>query len=73
MQIQNRYDELNDDQVQYIENAAYMFDDMYRMLEDVKVCYSNLIEFSVLPSQYKTGINELIERIEKLLAKARGE
>ena len=59
MQIQNRCDELTEEQVLYIENSTYMFEDMYRMLESLSEDYG-----------FSSGV---YKDIQSLLSKARGE
>jgi hypothetical protein len=66
--MQNRYDELGENQIEYIENATLNFADMYEMLEQSKEMLINIHR-----NTGSLGAKAKVEEIEQLLKRAGGE
>lgn len=47
--------------------------DMYNMLKVVRDGHLNLIEFDLVDHQYRDDLQDVVDRIDALLSKARGE
>ena len=65
--MQDRYNELDDEKIKYIENATYMHHEMYKMLESL---VEKIEEVIVCEGHY---FNDEDKKIKSLLEKARGE
>jgi hypothetical protein len=71
--MQNRYDELGENQIEYIENATLNFADMYKHIEEDIEILKRQSKQHVLGSHELRAINLRIETKQKLLKRARGE
>lgn len=71
--MQNRYDELGQEQINYIEDATLNFADMYKHIEeDIEILKRQAKQY-VFGSYELRSINLRIETKQKLLKRARGE
>ena len=62
-----------DDEAQANQNLIAAAPDMYKALDRVRQGYLNLCELNIIPDRYQKDAYIIIDQINDLLSKARGE